>query len=75
MPDDPINPSYYKGSNGLEVFDVAEAFGLDKDAYLFTVLKYIVRSEQKGGIKDLQKAQVDLNRAIQRRIGDDDYDR
>jgi hypothetical protein len=56
----PENPAY-------EVVKVAEAHGIDKDAYLFNVLKYICRAGKKDPnkvIQDLEKAQFFLNRKI-----------
>lgn len=54
-------PSHYGGStNPYEVIKVCEAWGLDRDAYLFNVIKYIVRA----GKKDPQKEIEDLKKAI-----------
>lgn len=63
---DPVKePAHYKSEGGLEVIDVIEAFGLEKDAYLFNVVKYILRSEKKGApIEDLKKARQYLSRKI-----------
>jgi hypothetical protein len=62
------HPSHYGGAdNPYEVVKVAEAWGLDKDAYLFNVIKYIGRNGKKEGeppIKDLKKAAWYLNRRI-----------
>ena len=62
------HPKHYGGEdNPYEVVKVAEAWGLDKDAYLFNVLKYITRSGKKDGnppIQDLEKAVWYLNRRI-----------
>lgn len=62
---DPVNhPTHYK-VNGMEAIDVAEAFGLDKDAYLFNVLTYILRAGRKGAEKqDLEKALNYLHRRV-----------
>jgi len=55
------NPSYYGGvDNTYEVIKVCEAWGLDKDAYLFNVAKYIARA----GKKDPQKELEDLKKAV-----------
>lgn len=55
------NPSYYGGvDNPYEVIKVCEAWGLDKDAYLFNVAKYIARA----GKKDPQKELEDLKKAV-----------
>lgn len=62
------HPEHYGGEgNPYEVFKIAEGTGLDKDAYLFNVLKYIVRAGKKDPnkeIEDLKKAQVYLQRRI-----------
>lgn len=62
------HPSHYGGKNNpYEVVKIAEGTGLDKDAYLFNVLKYIVRSGKKDPAKeveDLKKALFYLDRKI-----------
>lgn len=62
------HPKHYGGKdNPYEVFKIAEGTGLDEDAYLFNVLKYIVRAGKKDPnkeIEDLKKAQVYLQRRI-----------
>jgi hypothetical protein len=59
---------HYGGKDNVyEVVKVAEAWGLDKDAYLFNVLKYIGRSGKKDDnppIQDLKKAVWYLERRI-----------
>ncbi len=61
-------PIHYGGAdNPYEVIKVCEAWGLDKDAYLFNVVKYIARAGIKDPAKeleDLKKAQFYLNRRI-----------
>ena len=69
MSKDLVNhPEYYGGGeNPYEVVKIAEATGLDKDAYLFNVLKYIVRSGKKDSnppLQDLKKALWYLDRRI-----------
>jgi len=63
------NPSYYGGvDNTYEVIKVCEAWGLDKDAYLFNVAKYIARAGKKDPqkeLEDLKKAAFYLNRKIE----------
>jgi len=63
------NPSYYGGvDNPYEVIKVCEAWGLDKDAYLFNVAKYIARAGKKDPqkeLEDLKKAVFYLNRKIE----------
>jgi len=62
------HPEHYGGEdNPYEVVKVAEAWGIDKDAYLFNVIKYIGRNGKKEGsppIQELNKALWYLNRRI-----------
>jgi hypothetical protein len=62
------HPEHYGGEgNPYEVVKIAEGTGLDNDAYLFNVLKYIVRAGKKDPnkeIEDLKKAQFYLQRRI-----------
>lgn len=62
------HPAHYGGEdNPYEVFKVVEAWGLDKDAYLFNVIKYIARAGKKDTSKlleDLKKGQAYLTRRI-----------
>ena len=62
------HPKHYGGEeNPYEVVKVAEAWGLDEDAYLFNVLKYIGRNGKKDDnppVEDLEKALWYLNRRI-----------
>lgn len=62
------HPAHYGGEdNPYEVIKVIEAWGFDKDAYLFNALKYIARAGKKGSeIEDLKKAVWYLNRRIER---------
>ena len=60
-------PKYYGGKDSTyEVFNVLEAWELDKDFYLGNVIKYLSRSGKKTINKkqDLQKALVYLQRRI-----------
>lgn len=63
------HPNHYGGaSNPYEVIKVCEEWGLDKDAYLFNVVKYIARAGKKDPAKeleDLKKAVFYLNRKIE----------
>lgn len=63
------HPSHYGGEeNVYEVVKVAEAWGLDYDAYLFNVVKYVARAGKKDTdkeIQDLKKALWYLERKIQ----------
>ena len=62
------HPEHYGGEESdYEVVKVAEAWGLDKDAYLFNVLKYIARNGKKDDnppLRDLKKALWYLDRRI-----------
>ena len=63
------HPSHYQyGKNGeYEVIKVCEAWDLDKDAYLFNVVKYVARAgvkDQTKELEDLKKAAFYLDRKI-----------
>lgn len=59
------NPRHYTEGRKYEPIDVAEDWGLDKDAYLFNALKYISRAGRKGdATEDLKKARYYLDRRI-----------
>lgn len=62
------NPSHYGGvDNPYEVIKVCEAWELDKDAYLFNVVKYVARAGKKNPdkeLEDLKKAAFYLDRKI-----------
>ena len=62
------HPSHYGGENNpYEVIKVSEAWGLDKDAYLFNVVKYVARAGKKDEnkeLQDLKKAMFYLDRKI-----------
>ena len=63
------HPEHYQfGENGVyEVIRVCEAWGLDKDAYIFNVVKYVARAGKKDPSKeleDLKKAAFYLDRKI-----------
>ena len=60
-------PKYYGGKDSTyEVFNVLEAWKLDKDFYLGNVVKYLARAGKKtfNNKEDLQKALVYLQRRI-----------
>jgi len=61
-------PAHYGGvDNPYEVIKVCEAWGLDYDAYLFNVVKYVARAgkkDQTKEIEDLKKAAFYLDRKI-----------
>lgn len=63
------HPIHYGGeSDPFEVIKVCEAWGLDKDAYLFNVVKYVARAGKKNPskeVEDLKKAAFYLNRKIE----------
>ena len=56
------HPSHYQFGNDktYEVVKVCEAWGLDKDAYIFNVVKYVARAGKKDSDKELQ----DLKKAL-----------
>ena len=63
------HPDHYKfgENNQYEVVEVCEAWGLDKDAYLFNVVKYVARAgkkDPKKELEDLKKAVFYLERKI-----------
>lgn len=62
------HPNHYGGENNVyEVIKVCEAWELEKDAYLFNVVKYIARAGKKDPnkiVEDLKKAQFYLERKI-----------
>jgi len=63
------HPQHYKfgNDNQYEVIKVCEAWDLDKDAYLFNVVKYVARAGKKNPekeIEDLKKAMFYLDRKI-----------
>ena len=63
------HPNHYGGKENLyEVVKVCEAWELDKDAYLFNVVKYVARAGKKDTdkeLQDLKKALWYLNRKIE----------
>lgn len=52
----------------IQALDVIKAWGLTKDAYLFNVIKYVLRSGKKGDdkqyLEDLAKSRFYLNEKI-----------
>ena len=67
---DNINsPNHYVSDNGIEVFDVQEAFihelkGMSA-SYWCNVVKYILRFQRKNGVEDLKKAKYYLDKLIE----------
>ena len=63
-----LRPKHYGGpENTYEVFNVLEAWELDKDFYLGNVIKYVARAGKKNistTKEDLQKALVYLQKRI-----------
>ena len=63
------HPSHYGGDTTYEVIKVIEAWELDKDGYLFNVVKYVARAGKKDKareLEDLKKAAWYLDRKIKR---------
>ena len=63
------HPSHYQFGvdKTYEVVNVCEVWGLDKDAYLFNVVKYVARAGKKHPdkeLEDLKKAAFYLDRKI-----------
>jgi hypothetical protein len=63
------HPTHYQfgKNNDYEVIKVCEAWGLDKDAYIFNVVKYVARAgkkDQEKELEDLKKAAFYLDRKI-----------
>jgi len=56
------HPEHYQFGDDktYEVVNVCEAWGLDKDAYIFNVVKYVARAGKKDSDKELQ----DLKKAL-----------
>jgi hypothetical protein len=71
MSNDQVNhPSHYGGDTPYEVIKVLHAWGLNKNANLFNVVKYVARAGKKGRRKnnlltDLKKAAFYLNYEIE----------
>ena len=67
IPSFEARPKYYGGKDSTyEVFNVLEAWKLDKDFYLGNVIKYLARAGKKtfNNKEDLEKALVYLQRRI-----------
>jgi hypothetical protein len=63
------HPPHYT-AGGIDFIDFAEAKGLTENAYLFNVVKYVVRAGKKADVdpvQDLEKAEYYLKREIARR--------
>jgi Protein of unknwon function (DUF3310) len=57
-------PDYYNGKDGMQPFDIIDAFSLD--FYEGNVVKYIIRWRRKNGLDDLYKARTYINEVITR---------
>jgi hypothetical protein len=67
---DPVNHPPHYTAGGIDFIDFAEAKGLTENAYLFNVVKYVVRAGKKADVdpvQDLEKAEYYLKREIARR--------
>jgi hypothetical protein len=67
---DPVNRPAHYTAGGIDFIDFAEAKGLTENAYLFNVVKYVVRAGKKvdvDPVQDLEKAEFYLKREIARR--------
>lgn len=59
------HPQHYGGDTPHEVIKCLEAWGLNRNAYLFNVVKYVARAGRKGDVvEDLKKARFYLDREI-----------
>lgn len=62
------SPNHYVSENGIEVFDVQEAFIHELSgmaaSYWCNVVKYILRFQRKNGVEDLKKAKYYLEKLI-----------
>ena len=69
-PADLVNHPPHYTVGGIDFIDFAEAKGLTENAYLFNVVKYVVRAGKKvdvDPVQDLEKAEFYLKREIARR--------
>lgn len=85
---DTKRPNHYKlklKGNDIEVRDIIDAvldsgyYPVKEGAYLYNVLKYVMRYKYKDGIKDLEKAKVYIDWIIDLQKGKcekdlDEYD-
>ena len=66
--DNIVSPNHYTSDNGIEVFDVQEAFIQELKgmaaSYWCNVVKYILRFQRKNGVEDLKKARYYLDKLI-----------
>ncbi len=66
-------PDYYEAANGMQPFDIIDAY--DLDFYEGNALKYLIRWRRKNGIADLRKAQTYIDEIIKRAIHQDSGDK
>lgn len=63
-----LQPDYYKGKDGRDLFDRFESGLLTPDEvvgfYKGNVIKYLTRFKEKNGLEDLRKARAYLTRLI-----------
>ena len=63
-----LQPDYYKGKDGRDLFDRFESGLLTPDEvvgfYKGNVIKYLTRFKEKNGLEDLKKARVYLTQLI-----------
>lgn len=62
LPDTPYTPSHYK--KGIETWDYTDSW--DMDFLEGNIIKYVTRWKNKGGIDDLRKALMYLQRLLKR---------
>lgn len=66
MSDTVNHPAHYKGSNGIEAWDVIEGFGLNYNVGV--AVAYLLRAERKGDpVENFRKAVAHLGREIEQR--------
>lgn len=66
------HPAHYGGDSVYEVIKVLKAWGLESDALLWNVVKYVARSYLKDNLlEDLKKARFYLDRRIAQLESDD----
>lgn len=63
---DEHTPEHYRGKDGLQPFDVIDAFQLD--FYEGNAVKYLLRWRQKNGVEDLRKARHLVDQIIDRAV-------
>ena len=57
---DKINPSHYKGNNGMEVIDILQEFLTAEEMQGYckgNIIKYTLRCSKKNGGEDVRKAE------------------